>query len=203
MLLNRVEKALMNNSLRHWIQRSYEGKVFAKLNGPERIERALEVGCGCGVGAEIVLERFGASGVDAFDLDPEMVDLARRRLGPRGDQVRLWVGDATRIDAEDSTYDAVFDFGIIHHIPDWRGALREIHRVLEPGGSFLTEEVYAAFIMHPLWRRLLDHPLEDRFDHRAYRAALREVGFVIRRERELGPWFGWFAAKKPAPPATR
>lgn len=197
MLLNSVEKALMNNSLRHWFQRRLEGRVLANLGGPARIERALEVGCGCGVGAEIVLDRFGAARIDAFDLDPEMVALASRRLSTRGDRVRLWVGDAASIATEDETYDAVFDFGIIHHIPAWRDALREIYRVLEPGGRFFTEEVYSAFIMHPLWRLLLDHPTRDRFDHRVYREALREVGFLIRRERELGPWFGWFVASKP------
>ena len=49
-----------------------------------------------------------------------MVARARQRLAPRGEQVRLWVGDVTCIEAEDATYDAVVDFGIIHHIPDWR-----------------------------------------------------------------------------------
>lgn len=91
------------------------------------------------------------------------VELARARLGKYGDRVRLWAGDAERIDAPDGAYDAVFDFGIVHHIPSWRAALSEITRVLAPGGRFFAEEVMRSFIHNPVWRRLLDHPMEDRF----------------------------------------
>ena len=35
----------------------------------------------------------------------------------------------------------MFDFGIIHHVPQWRRALAEVARVLKPGGRFYAEEV--------------------------------------------------------------
>src|SRR5207245_2589090 len=98
------------------------------------------------------------------------VALAQRRLARR--DARVFVGDATRIAADDATYDAVFDFGIIHHVPQWRDALREIHRVLKPGGRFYAEEVLDRFIFNPLVIHLLDHPLSDRFDHDAFRHGL-------------------------------
>src|SRR5215472_9520155 len=80
----------------------------------------LEVGCGRGVGVEIILERFGAASVDAIDLDPKMVECARRRLAARElGGVRLSVGDVTHIQARDATFDAVFDFGAIHLEPQW------------------------------------------------------------------------------------
>jgi ubiquinone/menaquinone biosynthesis C-methylase UbiE len=126
-----------------------------------------------------------------------MVELARRRLSPRGDRVRLWVGDVTAIQAADEAYDAVFDFGIIHHVPVWRDALREIRRVLKPGGRFYAEEVLAHFIHHPLWRRVLDHPQEDRFDHDAFRGALVDLGFELVATRRFLQDFAWFVADKP------
>jgi ubiquinone/menaquinone biosynthesis C-methylase UbiE len=70
----------------------------------------LEVGCGRGVGAELIeliLDVFGAGEVDAFDLDPRRVERARRRLQRRKAKVRLGVGDATAITAPDAHYDAV------------------------------------------------------------------------------------------------
>ena len=197
MLLNRVEKLMMNNPLRAAVQRRFEARRLLDMGGPVAGGRCLEIGCGRGIGTEIVLERFGAGAVDAFDLDPDMVEQARARLG--GDpRVRLWVGDATAIDAPDDSYDAVFDFGIVHHVPDWRDALGEVHRVLRPGGRFYAEEVLARFIHHPLWRRLLDHPMDDRFDSAGFARGLEERGFRMVASRELFGQFGWFVADKPS-----
>jgi ubiquinone/menaquinone biosynthesis C-methylase UbiE len=198
MLLNRVEKALMNNPVRSVLQRRFEVPRLIAMGGKLRGGLALEIGCGRGVGTELILDRFGAERVEAFDLDPHMVGLARRRLARLRDRVRLWVGDATAIAAAEGRYDAVFDFGIVHHVPNWRDALAEVHRVLKPGGRFYVEEVFEKFILHPLWRRLLDHPLQDRFDHDRFRDALEKAGFRVVASRELWGHFGWFVADKPA-----
>lgn len=198
MLLNHLEKAMMNNPVRAALQRHFEAQRLLDMGGPVEGGTALEIGCGRGVGAELILDEFGAARVDAFDLDPQMVESARRRLAERRDQIRLWVGDAACIAAPDATYDAVFDFGIIHHVPEWRIALREVHRVLKPGGRFYAEEVLAPFIHHPLWRRLLDHPMDDRFDLDAFANGAATQGLRVLRTRRLGSWFGWLVAEKPA-----
>lgn len=198
MLLNRIEKALMNNPVRAAVQRLYEAERLMRMGGPAKGKVCLEMGCGRGVGAEIILDRFGASRVDAFDLDADMVDRARGRLARRGDCVRLWTGSATEIRADDATYEAVFDFGIVHHVPDWRRALSEVRRVLKPGGRFYAEEVLAHFILHPVWRRLLEHPLEDRFDRAGFEDALRTTGFRLVASGSLGRSFAFFVADKAA-----
>lgn len=43
-------------------------------------------------------------------------------------EARVWVGDAVAIPVWNSMYDAVFDCKMIHHIPEWRHALAEVHR---------------------------------------------------------------------------
>ena len=199
MLMNSVEKAMMNNPIRAALQRHFEMPTLLAMGGRVEGGCVLEVGCGRGVGTELILARSGAERVDAFDLDPEMVALARRRLHRHGDRVRINVGDVEHIEAEDSVYDAVFDFGIIHHVPDWRNALSEIHRVLKPGGRFYAEEVLERFILDPLWRRLLVHPLEDRFNYDCFRQALAETGFQVVESRQLWGQFAWFVADKPSP----
>jgi ubiquinone/menaquinone biosynthesis C-methylase UbiE len=199
MLLNRVEKGLMNNPVRAALQRHVEARRLKELGGVLRSgSRALEVGCGRGVGVPLILDVFGAARVDAFDLDPQMVAQARQRLGREAHRVRLWVGDASRIDAEDETYDAVFDFGIIHHLPDWRAGLGEIRRVLGPGGRFFAEEVLRDFILNPVVRRVLDHPLENRFTHEEFLLALADIGFRVIGEKRFGRSLGWYVADKGA-----
>jgi ubiquinone/menaquinone biosynthesis C-methylase UbiE len=196
MILNAIERALVNNPLRALSQRHLEARLLERMGGRVDGGRVLEIGCGRGIGTEIVLDRFGAGRVDAFDLDARMVDAARARLARHGDRVRLWVGDVEHIDAPDGHYDAVFDFAILHHVPDWRAALREIHRVLRPDGRLFVEEVMAAFILHPLWRRVLDHPLEDRFDAPMLGEALARTGFDVLDTRRLGSWFAWLVATR-------
>lgn len=198
MLLNRLEKLAMNNPFRAAVQRHVEAIQLLSLGGLMRGGRALEVGCGRGVGAELILDLFGAGRVDAFDLDPDMVARARERLAPRGGAVRLWVGDVTAIASPDGAYDAVFDFGIIHHVPVWRDALREIHRVLRPGGRFYCEEVLARFLEHPVWRRMFEHPTADRFDRATFVRGLEEAGLQVVGSRELWGRFAWFVADRPA-----
>jgi ubiquinone/menaquinone biosynthesis C-methylase UbiE len=198
MLLNRLETAAMNNPIRAAIQRHYEARRLLGMGGTMNGGVALEVGCGRGVGSELILDRFGADRVDAFDLDPRMVERARRRLAARGDAVRIAVGDATRIAAPDQSYDAVFDFGIIHHVPVWRDALGEIYRVLRPGGRFYAEEVLEHALEHRLWARLFEHPPEDRFDCDRFREALIAQGFQMIETRTLGRDFAFFVADRPA-----
>lgn len=196
MRLNRLEFALMNNPLRAALQRHYESRHLWRMAGPIAGGRALELGCGRGVGTALVLDLFGADTVDAFDLDPRMIARARTRLASRGAAVRLFVADATAIPAAAATYDAVFDFAIIHHVPDWRRAIHEVARVLKPGGRFYAEEVLAPFIEHPMARRLLDHPRDERFDADEFGAAIRDAGLVLQRTEQLWGAMAWFTAAK-------
>ncbi len=197
MLLNRLETAIVNNPVRAAVQR-WEARRLLRMGGPVSGGRALEIGCGRGVGTRLILEVFGADSVDAFDLDPRMVAQARKRLARHGPRVRLWVGDAAAIAAPDASYDAVFDFGIVHHVPEWRRALAEVERVLKPGGRFYAEEMLRRFILHPITRRLLVHPEHDRFDSSDFIRGLREAGLEAVASWQLWDMAGWFVARKPA-----
>lgn len=196
MLLNNVEFALMNNPIRSLIQRRFEAKRLFQMGGRMDGGRALEIGCGRGVGCELILDLFGAEFVDAFDLDPRMVRRARGGLRHYGSRANVWVGDASTISVSDDSFDAVFDFGIIHHVPNWRKAVAEVVRVLKPGGRFYGEEVLRRFIVHPFWRRVLEHPQGDRFDTEEFQRELKSAGLVDISTRVLWGSFAWFTARK-------
>jgi len=194
--MNFAEKTMMNNPLRTYLQKTYETDQFLSMGGLTKDEHILEVGCGRGVGVEIILNAFRAKQVDAFDLDPTMVKAAQKRLKKHAKKVNVQEGDVTNIQAPDNHYDSVFNFGIIHHVPDWRLAIKEVHRVLKPGGKFYAEEVFEKFIKHPLWRVLLKHPQHDRFNEQQFKLALEENGFTVKRSSQLFGHFGWFIAVK-------
>ena len=192
MKLNAMEKALMNNPVRAWIQRHYEAPLLERLGGRLDGLRVLEVGCGRGVGTEIILERFGARGVCAFDLDEGMVELARRRLeGYAPERLQLRVGDAAAIEAADSSFDAVVDFGILHHVPDWRQAVAEIRRVLRPGGRFFFMEVTSQALNRRSYRHFFVHPAEDCFGRAEFVAELERQGVAVG-SRVVERFFGDF-----------
>lgn len=180
MKLNVVEKALMSNPVRALVQRRYEAPLFERLGGRTEGATVLEIGCGRGVGTEIIFEQFGAKEVHAFDLDPGMVKLARRRLAAySSNRLSLNVGDATAIEADDLSFDAVFDFGIIHHVPDWQRALAEVARVLRPGGRFFFEEVTKQALDRAVYRTLFAHPAENRFGRDEFVGELEKRGIAV------------------------
>ncbi len=191
MKLNRIERMLMNNPVRAVIQRNVDAALFERLGGKLLGQRALEIGCGRGVGVEILLDRFEVREVDAFDLDLLMIEAARRRLAKKYplDCVRLNVGDASAIPHQDATFDAVFDFGAIHHIPDWRAAVREVRRVLRPGGQFYFMEVTKQCLNRWIVRTFLDHPRTDRFSAEEFIAELEHQGMGVQ-DNFVRRWFG-------------
>jgi ubiquinone/menaquinone biosynthesis C-methylase UbiE len=180
MKMNRVEKLLMNNPVRAAFQRWYEAPLLERLGGRVEGLKVLEVGCGRGVGTELILNRFGASEVRAIDLDPDMVRWARARLSDYpAERLHLSVGDVTRMDELDASYDAVFNFAILHHVPVWQDGVAEIRRVLRPGGRFYFEEVTRQFLEKWFARTCLEHPVENRFTAQEFVAELERQGIRV------------------------
>lgn len=180
MQLNLVEKALMNNPIRSSIQRWYEVPLLIRMGGKVDGLQVLEVGCGRGQGAKYLLEKFVANKVHAFDLDPKMIDLAQKRLKSYPPEtLKLSVGSVTEIQEPDESFDAVFDFGVIHHVVEWKKAISEITRVLKPNGRFFFEEVTRHALERKFYRTFLRHPNENRFSGEEFIAELEQQKIMV------------------------
>ncbi|MEE4114042.1 MAG: class I SAM-dependent methyltransferase [Desulfobacteraceae bacterium] len=196
MQLNFLERLFILSPVRAFLQYQLEMRRLIQMGGSMQGARVLEVGCGPGFGIDLLYSRFGAASVDAFDLDPKMVSRVQRRQNKRPRNPGLWVGNVRHIPVADSSYDAVFNFGAIHHVVNWRASLDEIHRVLKPGGRFYCEEILSRYITHPLIGKLMDHPQEDRFDETQFIDALQKTGFSIESSSQLADLYLWVVATR-------
>jgi SAM-dependent methyltransferase len=99
--------------------------------------RALELGCGTGFFLLNLMQAGVATRGSVTDLSPGMVAAALRNAEGLGLDVDGRVADAERIPYDDATFDLVVGHAVLHHIPDVEQALREVLRVLKPGGRFV------------------------------------------------------------------
>jgi ubiquinone/menaquinone biosynthesis C-methylase UbiE len=106
-------------------------------------ERVLEVGPGTGYYTLEVADWVGHEGsVDILDLQQEMLDHTMRRAGERGlGNITPTQADATELPYEDSSYDAAYLVTVLGEIPDQDAAMRELARVLKPGGRLVVGEL--------------------------------------------------------------
>ncbi|MCC6613032.1 MAG: class I SAM-dependent methyltransferase [Anaerolineae bacterium] len=98
--------------------------------------RILDAGCGSGWYSERFLDA-GAAHVTAIDVTPAFIAIARKRLGERATILRHDLREPLAF-AADASYDLVFSNLVFDYLPDLAPVLREIARVLVPGGTFVT-----------------------------------------------------------------
>jgi ubiquinone/menaquinone biosynthesis C-methylase UbiE len=179
MKVNWPERVWINSPVRLLVQKR-ETRFFKQMRDMTPGAHALEIGCGRGVGARLILDSFNLGRVDALDIDLRMIRLASRKHSIQNRNCLLfYVADAQHLPYADGCLDAVFNFGIIHHLEDWEQGVREIARVLKPDGGFYFEEIYPPLYANFLFRHLLDHPTENRFHGPEFCAALSQAGLKL------------------------
>ena len=146
-------------------------------------ERVLEIGPGTGYYTLDLAEWVGPDGrVEIFDLQQEFLDHVIGRAGERGlANVVPTQGDATALPYEDASIDAVALTAVLGEIPDPVAALREIRRVLKPGGRLVVGELFG----DPHFTTLAG--LER-----------QAAGAGLTVETHSGNWFAYFARLSPA-----
>jgi ubiquinone/menaquinone biosynthesis C-methylase UbiE len=163
-------------------------------------DRMLDVATG---GGHTALAFAGiARRVVAYDLTEPMLQAARGHVRGRGAaNVEFVAGDATALPFRDGSFDVVTCRTAAHHFPDVGAAVRQIHRVLRPGGSLLLQDILGhddaaanAFILEVERRRDPSHVRSYRLAE--WKAFLRATGltiieeFLIWKIREWEEWTG-------------
>ena len=108
-----------------WMPRLME---FEKFRGA----RLLEIGCG--MGTDLLQFARGGARCTGIDLTPRSIEITRHRFRLYGADGNFMISDGERLPFRTESFDVVYSNGVLHHTPDTAGAIREVHRVLRPGG---------------------------------------------------------------------
>jgi len=109
-----------------WMPRLME---FEKFRGA----RLLEIGCG--MGTDLLQFARGGARCTGVDLTPRSVEITRHRFRLYGAEGNFMISDGERLPFQSESFDVVYSNGVLHHTPDTAGSIREVHRVLRPGGA--------------------------------------------------------------------
>jgi trans-aconitate 2-methyltransferase len=111
-------------------QQAWAADVLARLEGVSDNATVLDVGCGTGRVTEMLLELVPRGRVLAIDASPEMVALARQRLG---DRAQVWCEDALELDLSEPV-DAIVSTATLHWVTDHERLWKRLARALRVGG---------------------------------------------------------------------
>lgn len=169
---------------RYKVHRRLQSAVgFEKTSGL----RVLEIGCGCGSEAEC-FARAGAH-YTAVDLTNAAVSITQRRFQLAKLKGRFVQGDAENLPFADGSFDLVYSHGVLHHTPDTPRTIREVHRVLSPGGRAVIMVYYRDSFNYlvnlGLVRRFRAHLLRTELGIKLARTIWREPEEELRRHAEL------------------
>jgi len=133
----------------HWLTRWYD-PVIRRLFPEEALKSALiaqasiqpghevlDMGCGTGTLTLKIKQTHSDASIYGLDVDPEILDIARRKAKHAEKTILLQQGTATNLPYTNESFDHVFISLMLHHLPtqDKRRALAEAFRVLRPGGE--------------------------------------------------------------------
>jgi ubiquinone/menaquinone biosynthesis C-methylase UbiE len=132
----------------------------------------LDNGCGNGFLADVCRDIAPAAQLVGIDISHGMLDFARKH------HTRLVRGDSTRLPFADETFDTIFARSLLHHLPDPEAGVREMARVLKPGGELVVLDTHKT-VISALPRAIANRGEHFDEDHKNFRT--RELTSVLER----------------------
>lgn len=120
-------------------------------------QSALDLGCGTGEMLKLILQKESGKELYGIDLSEKMLHVAKSKLPER---VKLLLGDSESLPFADNTFDVVYCNDSFHHYPAPQNVLREVHRVLKQGGTFLMGDCWQPLIGRAIMNFYMRHSKE-------------------------------------------
>jgi ubiquinone/menaquinone biosynthesis C-methylase UbiE len=162
-------------------------RLFVEALGIGEVGSVLDIACGPGIITVALAPR--ARDVVAFDLTPEMLKKARQRCASAGARnVTFREGSATDLPFADHTFDCAVTRLSIHHFEHPRRVLKEIWRVLKPGGTFVVADVVSSEVPEKSALQNAIEAIRDPSHTRMlpgseFSSLISDSGFVIESEK--------------------
>jgi ubiquinone/menaquinone biosynthesis C-methylase UbiE len=153
-------------------------------------ERLLDVGCGVGAVLAVIARRFPGLELAGIDIEPRQIEAARAYLASLGLSADLRAGDAANMPWESGAaggeggFDHAYMMWFIEHLRDAAAVLREVRRVLKPGGTVTIHETdYGMFQIWPASRDwdALEQAQRDHFQRHGNAAVGRRLGTLLHQ----------------------
>lgn len=151
MEMTRLEKWLVNRNKKAERNIARVRQCLATLPS-EAMKDVLELGCGIGAVAAFLSETYDMT-VWGTDYDHQQIQIARKRH-PENERLIYQVEDAAHLSFQDASFDLVVSQNVFHHLLNWQSAVRQVARVLRPGGFLLWLD-----LTFPKWIAQLFQPL--------------------------------------------
>lgn len=143
-------------------------------------KKILEIGCGNGTGTQLIDEFFKPKELIATELDEKLVEIARMKN--KGSKVTVETGNAANLRFADNEFDTVIGLSVIHHIPNWKDCVRELHRVTKPNGLLIIKELSIETFESPtgrIARHLVSHPYSSMLSKNEFLNYIEQQGFKV------------------------
>lgn len=180
-------------------------RELVRLAGIESGHRVLDLGCGTATLSLFIKEMHPEAEVLGLDADVKALDKARQKASVANLQIRFDVGLATALPYDDASIDRVLSAFVFHHLSheQKQQTLREILRILKPGGSFNLLDfgkpnsrlgILLAPLLHP-GRNARDN-IRGRLPQLMRDAGFRDVRQAARRTIAVGSISHWTSRKE-------
>lgn len=148
MKMGDLEKRLVNSKRHAQANVKVIERLFPYLD-LKGINNVLEIGCGIGMLSDYLSRSYDMK-VVGIDVDAEQIEIAIKFLTDNN-KLSFAVESATDLPFDNSAFDMVLSFKVLHHISKWETVLNEVNRVLKPKGVF----VFSDFCYTPFLKRIL------------------------------------------------
>ena len=171
------------------VEKQFRKRIYLKFLPLKDDQKVLDICCANGFGTGILASTFPACSIDALDLNPQMITVARRN-NAHIKNIHFQVADCTHLPFPDNSFDMLTAFLALHELPTnlLGSAMKEITRVLKPGGFLFVFELNTPnpIPLHLRWMYFTFRLFEDE-------AAAR---FMISEQENIIEPFGFKMLKK-------